>query len=109
MNRTKWFLMSKYKKLLYQIKSAETNKRCLHLSNGVALDFSEDSTIDDSTTGTAEISNPVDIIKGLRCCAKDNGCDECPFNSTSFTCGEELNTAAADLIEKFILKKTVED
>ena len=108
MNRTKWFFMSKYKKLLYQIKSAETNKRCLHLSNGVALDFSEDSTTD-STTGTAEIFNPVDIVKALRCCAKDNGCDECPFKSTSFTCGEELDMDAANLIEKFILKKTVED
>lgn len=108
MNRTKWFFMSKYKKLLYQIKSAETNKRCKHLSNGVALDFSEDSTTDDSTT-ELEIYNPVEILKGLRCCAKDNGCDECPFNSTSFTCGEELDRAAADLIEKFILKKTVED
>lgn len=40
MNQIKWFFMSKYKKLLYQIKCAETNEQSLILQNGVVLDFS---------------------------------------------------------------------
>lgn len=39
MNSIKWFFMSKYKKLLYQIKVCESNEQRLHLSNGVILDF----------------------------------------------------------------------
>lgn len=31
--------MSKYKKLLYNIKVAARNDQCLHLPNGIALDF----------------------------------------------------------------------
>ena len=42
MNRIKWFFMSKYKKLMYQIECAEANKQKLHLRNGVVLDFTED-------------------------------------------------------------------
>ena len=39
MNLIKWFFTSKYKKLLHQIEVARSNKQCLHLSNGVILDF----------------------------------------------------------------------
>lgn len=34
--------MSGRKKLLYQIEYAKENKQILHLSNGIALDFTED-------------------------------------------------------------------
>lgn len=44
MNKLKWFFMSRYKKLLYQIKCAKANKQRLHLSNGIILDFSEPET-----------------------------------------------------------------
>ena len=42
MNRFKWFFMSKYQKLLYAIKCAESNEQRLHLENGIVLDFTED-------------------------------------------------------------------
>lgn len=40
MNKIKWFMTSKYKKLLYQIKCAKENRQRLYLKNGVILDFS---------------------------------------------------------------------
>lgn len=39
MNKIKWFCMSKYKKLLYQINAAKENEQRLHLENGIILDF----------------------------------------------------------------------
>lgn len=39
MNKIKWFYMSKYKKLLYQINAAKENEQRLHLENGIILDF----------------------------------------------------------------------
>jgi hypothetical protein len=39
MKPIKWFFMSKYKKLLYQIECAKANGQRLHLSNGIVLDF----------------------------------------------------------------------
>lgn len=39
MNKIRWFFMSKYKKLLYNIKIANENEQRLHLKNGVVLDF----------------------------------------------------------------------
>lgn len=43
MNIFRWFFMSKYKKLLYQIECAKANRQRLHLSNGIILDFTNDS------------------------------------------------------------------
>ena len=43
MNRLKWFFMSGRKKLLYQIQCAKANKQRLHLSNGIVLDFTDES------------------------------------------------------------------
>lgn len=40
MNKIRWFMTSKYKKLLYQIECAKENKKILYLKNGVVLDFS---------------------------------------------------------------------
>lgn len=40
MNPIKWFFMSKYKKLLYQIEASRNNEQKLHLPNGIVLDFS---------------------------------------------------------------------
>lgn len=40
LNRIRWFMMSRYKKLLYQIECAKKNKQRLHLKNGIVLDFS---------------------------------------------------------------------
>jgi hypothetical protein len=45
MNKFKWFFTSGRKKLLYQIKCAEANKQRLHLSNGVVLDFTEETEV----------------------------------------------------------------
>lgn len=42
MNKIRWFFMSKYKKLLYQIECAKSNGQILHLDNGVVIDFSID-------------------------------------------------------------------
>ena len=42
MNRLKWFFMSGRKKLLYTIKCAKSNEQCLHLENGIVLDFSKE-------------------------------------------------------------------
>ena len=42
MNKLKWFFMSKYKKLLYEIKCAKNNEQRLHLENGIVLDFSKE-------------------------------------------------------------------
>lgn len=39
MNKIKWFFMSKYKRLLYQIETAKENEQRLHLNNGIILDF----------------------------------------------------------------------
>lgn len=39
MSNIKWFFLSKYKKLLYQIECAEANGQRLHLENGIVLDF----------------------------------------------------------------------
>lgn len=43
MTKLKWFFMSGRKKLLYQIECAKANKQILHLSNGIVLDFTEES------------------------------------------------------------------
>lgn len=43
MNKLKYFFMSGRKKLLYQIKCAKSNKQRLQLSNGVVIDFTEDT------------------------------------------------------------------
>lgn len=98
MNNIKWFFMSKYKKLLYQIKCAETNEQRLHLSNGVILDFSKDDTTANATDPDLAYASIVTL--SLRCCAKDGGCDMCPFSIFGPECGEILSRAAADLIEK---------
>ena len=37
--RLKWFFMSKYKKLMYNIEIARKNGSRLHLKNGMILDF----------------------------------------------------------------------
>lgn len=42
MTKIKWFLMSKYKRLLYNIECAHDNKQRLHLKNGIILDFTKD-------------------------------------------------------------------
>lgn len=42
MTRIKWFFMSKYKRLLYNIECAFDNKQRLHLKNGIVLDFTYD-------------------------------------------------------------------
>lgn len=39
MNKIKWFFMSKYKKLLYEIEAAKENRQRLYLKNGIVLDF----------------------------------------------------------------------
>lgn len=39
MNKIKWFFMSKYKKLLYQIEVAKENEQRLYLQNGIVMDF----------------------------------------------------------------------
>lgn len=57
MNKLKWFFMSRYKKLLYQIECAKANKQVLHLSNGVVLDFSEPEQIN---AYRVELKNPSD-------------------------------------------------
>lgn len=41
MTKLKWLFMSRYKKLLCQIKTAEQSKEELKLENGVMLDFTE--------------------------------------------------------------------
>ena len=43
MNKFKWFFMSKYKKLLYEIETAKANKQRLVLKNGTVLDFTVDN------------------------------------------------------------------
>lgn len=43
MTKIKWFLMSKYKRLLYNIECAHDNKQRLHLKNGIILDFTKDN------------------------------------------------------------------
>lgn len=48
-NRLKWVFMSKYKKLLYQIKCAQSNGQRLHLSNGVILDFTSNNSNEHDT------------------------------------------------------------
>ena len=45
MNRLKWFFMSGRKKLLYTIKCAKSNEQCLHLENGIVLDFTKNSRL----------------------------------------------------------------
>ena len=47
MNNFKWFFMSRYQKLLYQIKTARDNDQRLHLPNGVVLDFTPGHEYDD--------------------------------------------------------------
>ena len=42
----RWFFMSKYKKLLEQIRCAQNNHQRLHLENGVVLDFVPGSDYD---------------------------------------------------------------
>ena len=42
MTKIKWFLMSKYKRLLYNIECTHDNKQRLHLKNGIILDFTKD-------------------------------------------------------------------
>lgn len=39
MNKIKWLFMSRYKKLLYQIKTAQENHQRLVLKDGTILDF----------------------------------------------------------------------
>lgn len=39
MSTLKWFFMSKYKKLMYNINVARRNGGRLHLENGMILDF----------------------------------------------------------------------
>lgn len=39
MNKIKWFFMSRYKKLLYEIEVAKENEQRLRLKNGIVLDF----------------------------------------------------------------------
>ena len=43
MNKIRWFFMSKYKKLLYEIETAKANKQRLVLKNGTVLDFTVDN------------------------------------------------------------------
>lgn len=38
----KWLFMSKYKRLLYQIKIAKSNRQRLYLPNGIILDFTKE-------------------------------------------------------------------
>lgn len=47
MNCFKWFFMSKYSKLLYQMKTCKGNKQRLHLQNGIVLDFNDNIIMDE--------------------------------------------------------------
>lgn len=43
MNKIKWLFMSRYKKLLHEIETAQNNKQRIILKNGVVLDFTIDN------------------------------------------------------------------
>lgn len=47
--------------------------------------------------------NPSDVVKALRCCSEDDGCDNCPYDKTSdrhnqIKCYNKLRLDAANLI-----------
>ena len=58
MTKIKWFLMSKYKRLLYNIECAHDNKQRLHLKNVIILDFTKDKA---TLRDYEEIGTPEEI------------------------------------------------
>ena len=63
MTGLKWFFMSRYQKLLYQIEMAEKNKQVLNLNNGVVLDFTEKDWISTYCTSHKFVSELMEDNK----------------------------------------------
>lgn len=63
MTGLKWFFMSRYKKLLYQIEGAKRNKQTLSLDNGVVLDFTENDWISTYCTSRSFVSEIMEDNK----------------------------------------------
>lgn len=63
MTGLKWFFMSRYQKLLYQIEMAEKNKQVLNLNNGVVLDFTEKDWISTYCTSQRFVSELMEDNK----------------------------------------------
>lgn len=63
MSKFRWFFMSKYRKLLYQIKAAEAEHQRFTLPNSVVLDFTYAGKVDLTNQEIAKLRKENERLK----------------------------------------------
>lgn len=63
MSKIHWFFMSKYRKLLYQIKAAEAEHKRITLPNLVVLDFTYEGKVDMTNHEIAKLRKENERLK----------------------------------------------